>query len=135
MFREEGQAIGYTYLALPGGPDGALKAQSEAYKSVATTGEAGHALWKKQDSGMQFKKGTWNTVSLRVQLNTPGSGNGVFALTINGATRSVPVRFRSSASTKINNLVIVSFFGGGSREWAAPKDSYSLYKDVRVAVW
>lgn len=130
MFRENGVAIAYLYLPL-GDPESALKAQSKSYKAVADTGHAGHNLWRKEAS-LKFQKGKWNTVSMRLRLNTPGSSNGSLSLTINGTTKSLDgIVWRKSAASKISSVNVVSFFGGSTSDWAAPSGAWAAFSDFR----
>lgn len=131
MFRENGVAIGYLYLAL-GDPDSAAKAQTAAYRQVLVTTHAGHELWKKQ-AALKFVPGKWNNVSLRVVLNTPGKTDGSFSLTVNGVTKTVPVMWRKTSKSKITNVDVVSFFGGGSSDWAAPPGMWSRLANFKFA--
>jgi hypothetical protein len=133
MFREEGLAIGYSYLAIDGGSQGALNAQGSGYKDVVvSTGRTGHDLWKKKNAGLRFKKGVWNTVTMELRMNTPGKRDGLISLTVNGANRTIKdTMFRQDARVKFNNVLIVSFFGGGSDDWNSPNDTMIKFRNFR----
>lgn len=132
MFRENGVAIGYSYMAIKGGSDAAFSAQGNGYKKIAeTTGGTGHNLWRHTNAGLKFTKG-WNTVTMDLKLNTPGQKNGMISLTINGVNRIVrDVAFRESSSVKFTNVLVVSFFGGGSDDYNSPVDTYVKFRNFR----
>ena len=133
MFREDGLAIGYSYLAIKGGAQAAINAQGSGYKDVVVaTGGTGHDLWKKKNAGLRFKKGTWNAVTMQLQMNTPGKKDGVISLTVNGDNRTVKdTMFRQDASVKFTNAIVVSFFGGGSDDWNSPIDTTIKFRNFR----
>ena len=132
MWRDNGQAIGYSYMAIAGGPSQAFGAQGTGYKDITDpTGRTGHDLWKKKDAGLQLKKG-WNTVTMELRMNTPGKKDGVISLTVNGVNRTVrDTVFRQASNVKFTNVLVVSFFGGGSSEWNSPVNTYIKYKNFR----
>ena len=133
MFREDGLAIGYTYLAIKGGAQAAIDAQGTAYKDVVVaTGGTGHDLWKKKNAGLKFTKGSWNTVTMELRLNSIGKKDGLIKLTVNGDTRTISdAVFRQNAKVKFTNANIVSFFGGGSSEWDSPIDTMVKFRNFR----
>lgn len=133
MFREDGLAIGYSYLAIKGGAQAAINAQGTGYKDVVVaTGDTGHDLWKKKQAGLRFVKGKWNTVTMDLKMNTPGQRNGKISLTVNGINRTVSdTVFRQDTKVKFNNANVVSFFGGGSSEWNSPIDTTIKFRNFR----
>lgn len=133
MFREDGLAIGYSYLAIKGGSRGAIDAQGANYKNVAvSTGGAGHGLWRKKNAGLRFKKGAWNTVTMGLRMNTPRKRDGTITLTVNGDTRTIKdAMLRQDARVKFTNAIIVSFFGGGSSDWDSPVNTVIKFRNFR----
>lgn len=133
MFRENGLAIGYTYLAIKGGAQAAIDAQGPTYKDVVVaTGGTGHDLWKKKNAGLKFSKGAWNTVTMELRLNSIGKRDGLIKLTVNGETRTIAdAVFRQNSKVKFTNVNIVSFFGGGSSEWDSPIDTMIKFRNFR----
>jgi hypothetical protein len=119
-------------MAVKGGPKKALEAQGTAYKAITDpTERTGHDLWKKSAPGLQLKKG-WNTVTMELKMNTPGKKDGTISLTVNGENRNVrDVVFRQASNVKFTNVLIQSFFGGGSNEWNSPVDTYIKYRNFR----
>jgi hypothetical protein len=134
MFRENGGAIGYVYLAFPNGP-AALAAQSAGFQSIGKVkNTAGIDLWhNKKSPELQLRAGQWNTVSFSVTLNTPGKSDGALSLTVNGQTKSLQnMAWRQSGEVRLRSLLMVAFFGGGSADWASPVDTKISFKDVSV---
>ena len=138
-FKEGGAAVGYAYMAIAGGSKPAWDVQGSRYKAATKkdrpdgTDAPGHHMW--HDSGLKFKSGSWNVVSLQIALNTPGKMDGRASLTVNGKTETMTdVVWRTSSSVKIQNVNFVSFFGGSGPEAASLVDTYSLIKDVRYGV-
>jgi hypothetical protein len=119
VFREGGLCVANLYLAL-GSSDAALNAQSAEYNRLVDKTGGGHLLWHTSGT-LKFIRGAWNTVRMRLVLNTPGARNGVVELSLNGTTRTLTgVVLRRTANTKIRTVSIHSFFGGHSQDWAAP---------------
>ena len=134
MWREDGQAIGYSYMAIKGGPTGAYDIQGTAYKSIVKkTASAGHDLWKKPVE-FKFIKGSWNTVSFSIKLNTPGKKDGTLKMTVNSTTKTLnDVIFRESSSVKFTYVIFVSFFGGGSSDWDSPVDTSVRFRNIKFS--
>jgi len=134
MFRENGTAIGYAYLAIKGGSSAAYAKQNASYKSIVKkTGGAGHDLWKVQKV-FTFKRGQWNAVSFSIKLNDPAKSNGTLRLTINGVTRELQdVIWRENASVKFSNIIFVSFFGGGSNDWNSPVNTSIKFRNIKFS--
>ena len=134
MFKEGGSVIGYLYMPY-GSPAKALDKQSDAVKQdVTITGGAGMGVWSR-GSPFKLRAGEWNSISVAVVLNSPGAADGSFSVSVNGVSRAVTgIRWRDSAALKISSMNIVSFFGGGSMDWAAPASStHVIFKDFRFS--
>lgn len=137
MFREGGKAIGYAYLAVRGGNEGAYRAQGPAYRAAvdASKGDTGHDMWYKKQGGMTLRAGRWNAVRMSLKLNAPGRADGSARVTVNGVTRSVDgVVWRQSAAVRVQSVALVSFFGGGSLEWATPKRTFARLRALAVSI-
>jgi hypothetical protein len=129
-----GYALGYLYLAIPGGAGAAARAQSKEYLGVSrVNSDCGHRLWGAKTKDLQFKPQAWNTVSMRVKLNTPGKRDGLLELAVNGRSKSVPVVWRSSARVKITDVNLVSFFGGSTAEYNSPNDTHVKFRNFHIA--
>ena len=136
MFRENGTAIGYAYMPLPGAGYGAFDSQPDEFKSIAQVkGKAGIDMWYgRRGQDLQLQAGRWNTVSISVRLNTPAISDGAVAVTINGKTRAMDgILWRLKEDSKINAVNFVTFFGGGTDDWNSPVDTYVCYKDIAFA--
>lgn len=135
MWREDGKAIGYWYAAVKGAEQSGnfLKEQGAGVQAVAdATGSAGVNMWYKKGGGLQLKRG-WNSISMTVNLGTPGRTDGSISLTVNGLTKKVSdVKWRDSPTVKISNVDLVSFAGGGDEKWAFKKPTYILYRNVTL---
>ncbi len=71
----------------------------------------------------KFVANEWNTVILRVKLNTVGENNGILQLSINNKTLTYDkMNWRNSENVTINGIVMHSFFGGSGDSWATPQE-------------
>ena len=140
MWRESGQAIGYAYLAVTGsGSNAGNKAMDIAHgsdfkKSVRLnqSNKSGLDIWHKHGTQLQFKKG-WNTVTMRLEMNTPGTSNGVISLTVNGETNTVKdAILRQDKATQFNNANIVAFRGGNGKDWEGDRDTHLEFKNFTI---
>lgn len=137
VWREDGQLIGYLYAPLKGASKGTLDAQGGGFKNIAdTTRDMGIHLWNKNtgDGGaLQLRRG-WNSVSLSVDLGTPGKSDGMLSLTCNGKTKKLTrVKLRESGEVKVSSVDFVTFVGGGSDDYNLKRPTYSLFKDLKFA--
>jgi len=123
--------IGYLYLPVTGDYKKAYERQGAGYKKVTDPGNrTGHDLWHGE---LPIKKG-WNSLRMKLQMNTPGKADGVFEIEVNGNTRTVnDVMWRDNSKVKINNMNLVTFFGGGSSDWDSKVDTYTKYKNFWIA--
>ena len=124
--------IGYVYLPTK---DGHVKRsydrQGAGYKRVTDPGDrTGHDLWHGE---LPIKKG-WNSLRMKLKMNTPGKQDGLLEIEVNGQVRRVTdVLWRDSEKTKISNLNFVSFFGGGDSSWDSNRDTYTEYRNFWIA--
>lgn len=97
---------------------------------------AGIHLWKSgkgEGWPLRAKTGQWNTVEMYCKLNTPGKKDGVLELTVNGQTRRIStVRYRND-NAKINGVQVHPFFGGGTMDYAPPKQTRAWYADFKFS--
>jgi len=136
MFRsknnKDAYAIGYIYLPVEGHYKKSYGRQGASYKRVTDPGNrTGHDLWHGE---LPLKKG-WNTMRMKIKLNTPKKQDGSLEMTVNGKTRRVDdILWRDSDKVKISNVNFVTFFGGGSNDWNSPThETYTEYKDIYIA--
>jgi len=130
MFRPGG--AGELYLYLP--PDlnsNNNKCGLQANEACTTTyGEsAGRGSWT-------FTPGTWQTISERILLNTPGQDDGEAEIYVDGqSVLKVPnITWRSTAGTVVRGAQMQVFFGGHTAEWASPKDQNIWFADFTGAI-
>ena len=131
----DGNGALHPYLYLPfGSPEKAYDVQGPLFKKQAKkTPRTGIRLWE-ADSPLKLRKGQWNSISMKMSLNTPGQANGFLSATVNGVTKELSgMRWRDAATTKINMVVIVSFYGGGDSSYDAPRNGYVLFDDFRFS--
>jgi hypothetical protein len=138
MFREGGDAVAYLYMCTDqGGYNGSEKCalarnQGPGFDAIAHhTHGAGIDLWR--GTGLRFKKGAWNAVTLAVTRNAPGKSNGSVALTVNDRTQTFGGVCWSEAAMKINGFLFASWMGGGSREYAPQKTQQASFKDFVIS--
>ena len=135
--RENGQGIGYLYLALPGGPAKSYAIQSSDFKACSdpSKGTTGQHIFFSKCKGFQFKLGAWNDVTISVTMNTPATAsNGILSLTVNEVTKTLSsVKWRASEAVKVCSVEFVSFAGGSDEASKKPRDTYVQFKNLRFA--
>jgi len=139
MWRENGQAIGYAYLALtnkgPSAGNIAMKKQGDMFTKAVRlnqTNKAGLDIWHEHGDTLQFKKG-WNTVRMILKMNDAGKPNDFISLTVNGTTNKVQdASIRNSDDVKFNMLNVVVFRGGNGKDWESSRDSYVDLDSFRI---
>lgn len=81
----------------------------------------------------KFVANVWNTVILRIKLNTVGENNGILQLSINNRTLTYDkMNWRNSENTTINGILMHSFFGGSDDSWATPKEQKVYFSKFAV---
>jgi hypothetical protein len=81
----------------------------------------------------KFVANVWNTVILRIKLNTVGENNGILQLSINNKTLTYDkMNWRNNENTTINGILMHSFFGGSDNTWATPKQQKVLFSKFAV---
>jgi hypothetical protein len=76
----------------------------------------------------------WNTVYLKVAMNTPGKANGVVEIGLNGQVRKATDAYlRPTSDIKIQHVFVSSFFGGGDASYAPKKNVSLTLKDFRFS--
>ena len=124
--------IGYVYLPVEGDYKKSFVRQGTEYKRVTDPGNrTGHDMWHGE---LPIRKG-WNSLRMKIGMNTPKKANGTIEVTVNGKTKRVSdVLFRDNDKVKISNVNFVSFFGGGSNDWNSPsRSTYTEYKNIYIA--
>ncbi|KAK6177742.1 hypothetical protein SNE40_015785 [Patella caerulea] len=126
MWRANGDGEVYSYF-----PD-----QAHGFcdrKDVECSNDKGISLGR---GSFRFKTGEWNRITEYVHLNTVGKSDGYVKLFFNGKLvyTGKDIKWRVKDSLKINSIFFSTFFGGGSKEWAASKDCYSYFKDFILSM-
>jgi hypothetical protein len=140
MWREDGQAIGYAYLAVTGSGskagNTAMKDQGSQFTKMVRlnqSNKSGLDIWHTNGTKLQFKKG-WNTVNMRLVMNSPGKKDGTIELTVNGTTNTVTdAQLRLSDSVKFNSANIVAFRGGNGEAWEGDTDTSLQFKNFTIS--
>jgi hypothetical protein len=124
--------IGYIYLPIEGHFKKSYDRQGAGYKKVTDPGNrTGHDLWHGE---LPIKKG-WNSLRMKLKMNTPKKPNGSLEVTVNDKTVRVDdIVWRDSDKVKISNINFVSFYGGGSNDWNSPMhETYTQYKNIYIS--
>lgn len=71
----------------------------------------------------------------QVNSNNQYKKNGIFRLYIDGKKKiDIPnFVFRTDPSVHAIGIDFATFFGGSGKEWAAVKDEFTFFKNVRLA--
>jgi hypothetical protein len=82
-----------------------------------------------------FDSDVWYHLQHRIVMNTPGAHDGIVQTWLDGemVLDKQDIRFRDTASLKIDTLYFSTFFGGSSEVWEASKDEHAYYDDFVVA--
>ena len=90
----------------------------------------GDSLWRGE---LKFVKDRWNTVRVRVRLNTIGREDGIVQVAVNGVQRSFTgIVWRTDPSVRISSIIFDTFFGGSSIDYASARDTCTRFSDVRL---
>lgn len=90
----------------------------------------GDSLWRGR---LQFEKGIWNNVSIRVKLNDYLKNNGELEVSINNRTEMFTDGiFRTNSRVMITAILFQTCFGGGSIKYATPMDQWVYFRDVKI---
>ncbi|KAL4451840.1 hypothetical protein ABPG75_007502 [Micractinium tetrahymenae] len=124
MWAPGGEAQGYVYV-LP-------ERQDPAFWQLPDTRLEGHSgiVVGRGANGARFLRGSWNAVSLRLQLNSPGLADGLLEFAVNNAT-AISFRqmyWRGSATQLIDHVFMQTFFGGNSSRWAPETQQRALFR-------
>ena len=90
----------------------------------------GDSLWR---GLFKFNKNEWNTVVIKIRLNNLNKSDGGLEVTINNVTKTFDkLIWRKSLDYKINFIQFQTFFGGDSKKWATPNDTWTYFKDIQI---
>jgi hypothetical protein len=141
----KGQGIikGYVYHAVqkaPGKSSGktAYDRQGVNTKRVmdfAKTEKKGNDVWYSKGTKVTVTKGIWHELSLTVVLNTPGRPDGTLEIRCtpeNGQTTVATLNdfyFRDTGDVLIQEVMLMSFFGGSDQSYAPSRTMTIDFKD------
>lgn len=112
MWREGGKGEVYAYLPT-----------SQTYGT-----SLGQGNWK-------FKPGVWYNLKQEVILNDPKSNNGSLKVWLDDklVLNQQNLRFRTTDKLKIDGVYVSAFFGGGTADYATPKNVHIDFDDFEVS--
>jgi hypothetical protein len=95
----------------------------EVYAYLPTSQRHGTSLLR---GSFAFTPGVWHLVTQHVKLNTPGLDDGLVAMAIDRryAGHVSGLRFRDTASLRLDGVFFDLFFGGSDDSWAARADTF-----------
>ena len=105
-------------------------------------GEAyGYIVNKPDDFGVsigrgswQFPTGTWVVLEQEIVLNDPSQANGILRVWVDGrqVIEQKDIVYRTTSDITIDGLMFSTFFGGGDKSWATPKQQEIRFSDFEV---
>ncbi|RUO96136.1 polysaccharide lyase family 14 protein [Jimgerdemannia flammicorona] len=125
MWREKGAGEAYAYIPSPS--DYCQQQDFVCHDKYGLSISRGN---------VQFTAGTWTAIDLYIQLNRPGSKDGVVSVWVNGylVINTTNLVYHNTNMVLIQSLMFSTFFGGSSQSYAAPTDTYTYFKDVQFSV-
>jgi hypothetical protein len=104
----------------------------EVYAYLPTSQTHGTSIGR---GSWTFPTGRWVQVVQHVRLNTPDQADGVLDVWFQGkqVLHRTDLTYRTTADLKIDGVFFSSFFGGGDRSWATPKDQYADFAAMRLS--
>ena len=106
--------------------------RGEVYAYLPSSKKHGTSLGR---GAWRWPTGRWVQVVQHVRLNDPQGSDGVIDVWLAGKKvyTAAGLRFRSTDRLKIDGVFFSTFFGGGDRGWASPRDQYADFADVRMS--
>ncbi len=83
-----------------------------------------------------FKPGQWQRIEQELWLNQPGQTDGQVKVWVDGqlVLDQKDLIFRTVPELKIDGIFFSTFFGGGDRSWATPKDTEIDFANFEVSL-
>ncbi|THH30817.1 hypothetical protein EUX98_g3366 [Antrodiella citrinella] len=130
MWREDGAGEFYTYL--PPKYD-ANKGVCDVAPFSTCNSVYGASVGR---GSFTFKTGAWTTISERVRLNDDGQSNGEIQLFVDGQSviNVGGLVLTDSSAGRIRGIMMQTFFGGSTSDYATPKDQDVYFADFSVAI-
>jgi hypothetical protein len=109
-----------------------------AVRSVAGPGStAGHDIWRKTSSSLALHRGRTHKIKLEMRLNTSGKADGVLAAMVD--TNRLEVRDmvwhsgkEEEAAVSITSAELDTWYGGGSKDWAPPRQQTLTFRNISI---
>ena len=138
VFKQGGASVAYVYVPLQvcGGKDdrGILdKVEGPAFAKIVQHTTKGTHVWRDGSAGT-FKRGAWNDVGIRLKMNDPGAKNGILELGINGKVTTLPFVWRTSKKCMVEGVAFATFFGGSTKDAAAPKNASCKFRNFECII-
>lgn len=125
LWEKDGGLSSYIYAVSPVGPSSEKSYFGYAVRCKTSIGSSTNKL---------FSRGAWNTVEMRVRMNTPGVNNGIFQVWMNGSLcidlKSVQWRSAKRTTLRITQMYTAWFYGGGTSDF--PDNDSRIYIDDAV---
>ena len=110
--------------------------QDPTYKNIPGLTENstyGDSLWR---GILKLYKKKWNRISITVKLNTfngnKANKDGIIMVTTNNITQKFDKLVYTDQKVNIEGITTDTFFGGGDKSWATPKDTSIYFKNFMV---
>ncbi|MFP4556317.1 MAG: polysaccharide lyase [Bacteroidales bacterium] len=116
MFKEHGNLCTYLYY-----PD--MKERFGEKRFLESDGDL-----------LRLKRGAWNEIHLKVEMNSLGRNDGRVNCALNGAVglELNTLEFRKDKHLMIDHFLFSCFMGGGDSSYAPNGDQYLLFKDFLI---
>ena len=137
MWRRGGVVVGYLYLSTTvgsynGTPNNPMmKAQSNEFQDVVHhTNGAGLDVWRHGKDPMVLKRGEWNSIKIRVKLNSKNKSDGVLSIRVNNKKKRIKgvMYVRDPDEIPLSGVQFATWYGGGSSTYAPKKDEHLVVK-------
>ncbi|KAI9485052.1 hypothetical protein BDB00DRAFT_773747 [Zychaea mexicana] len=126
MWREDGHGEAYAYLP-PSNDRLCTSSLVKCNSDYGTSLARGY---------VKFTNKKWSRVEIYTQMNDPGKNNGELRVWQDGHS-VIDLKglvFRNQKSFAVSSVLFSSFFGGSSKEYATPKDTYTYFKNLQFSV-
>jgi hypothetical protein len=114
--------------------------QTRRVMDVAKSEKKGNDVWYSRGAKISVSKGTWHELALTVVLNTPGRADGVLEIRCtpeNGTSVVASVNdfyFRDTGDVLLQEVMLMSFFGGSDQSYAPPRTMAADFKDFKTSI-
>ncbi len=132
--------IGNSGGTIPNGRDGfssrlmwRRNGAGEIYAYLPSSQDYGTSLGQ---GSWRFQPGQWQRIEQELWLNHPGQVDGQAKIWIDGrlVLDQGNLLFRTASELQIDGIFFSTFFGGGDRSWATPKDTEIDFANFEVSL-